>query len=108
MTHRIIHPRINCCIRGCKRGTTKFAPGFTVICAKCWRKAPKETRASVTRWQKRGRQFAARGDDDRAALAFRRADLFFDRIRSLLDGDGPETPGMDPLMAEELRKIGLM
>lgn len=108
MTHRVSHPRINCCIRGCKRGTTKFAPGTTVICGKCWRRAPKETRASVTRWQKRGRQFNARGDYDRAEIAFRRADTFFDRIRKLLDGEAGPSEGIDPLVAEELRKIGLL
>lgn len=108
MARSEIHPRINCCVKGCKRGTTKYPPNFTVICGKCWRRAPKETRASVTRWQKRGRQFAARGDDERAALAFRRADIFFDRIRALLDGDTEPVEGMDPLLAEELRRLALL
>jgi len=108
MAERPSYPRINCCIKGCKRGTTKFAPGYTIICGKCWRRAPKETRASVTRWQKRGRQFAAKGDDEGAAIAFRRADRFFDRIRALLSDEGEATPGLHPVMAEELRKAGLL
>ena len=48
MPKRPSFPRINCCIKGCKRGTTTVEPGIRIICCKCWRRAPKETRSSVT------------------------------------------------------------
>lgn len=108
MPKRPSFPRINCCIAGCKRGTTKVEPGVRIICGVCWRRAPKETRAAVTRWQKRGRQFAARGDEQRADLAFRRAHILFERIRMLLSDEGEPSPGLHPVMAEELRKAGLI
>lgn len=108
MGQRPSYPRINCCVKGCNRGTTKCEPGVRIICGKCWRRAPRETRATVTRWQKRSRQFAARGDHERADLAARRAHNAFENIRKLLSGEAEPTPGMDPLMAEDLRKAGLL
>jgi hypothetical protein len=108
MAKRPAFPRINCCIEGCKRGTTTVEPGIRIICGKCWRRAPKETRASVTRWQKRSRQFAARGDLERAEMAGHRAHILFENIRKLLSGESEQTSGIDPLMAEGLRKAGLL
>lgn len=108
MPKRPSYPRINCCIKGCKRGPTTCEPGVRIICGKCWRRAPKATRASVTGWQKRSRQFAARGDLERADIAAHRAGILFDNIRKLLSEEGEEPSGMNPLMAEELRKAGLI
>lgn len=108
MPKRPSYPRINCCIAGCKRGSTKFEPGTRIICGKCWRRAPKENRAAVTLWQKRGRQFVARGEEMQADLAFRRAHIHFERIRALLSDEGEPSPGLHPVMAEELRKAGLI
>jgi hypothetical protein len=45
----IRHPRINCCIFGCKRGTTKWPIGSEIICGKCWRLVSKSTK----RWYRK-------------------------------------------------------
>lgn len=41
--------RINCCIVGCRRGTSKFEPDEDgddeIICGKCWRLVPAATKA---------------------------------------------------------------
>ena len=104
------HPRINCCIDGCKRGTTRVEPGCLIICGKCWRKAPKELREKRTACLRLARRYQARNDFREANVFELRADRIWSMIRDLLNGDEPEAapgPGLPPLMAEELRKLGL-
>ena len=103
------YPRINCCVKGCKRGTTKCEPGGRIICAKCWRRAPKDLRQLATRWKRRATRFEQRGDDHRAYIAGFWADHAFANILAILNGHGEEVPGViPPLIAEELRKAGLV
>lgn len=102
------YPRINCCVKGCKRGTTKCEPGVRIICGKCWRRAPQDMRQLANRWRLRARRFYERGDEHRAVIAGRWATRAFDNVLAILNGQGEEAPGViPPLMAEELRKAGL-
>lgn len=100
-------PRTNCCVKGCKRGTTTVEPGVRIICGKCWRRAPKDMRKLATLWMQRSTRFEKRGDMMRATIAGRWANRAFENIRKLLSGVETPSAGMDPLMAEELRKLGL-
>lgn len=102
------YPRINCAVPGCKRGTTTFEPGTTMICGKCWRKAPKSSREGWSKWRRRARTIEKRGDYERADLCERRAGTIFHHILELLSGADLEADGLPPLMAEELRKLGLL
>lgn len=103
------YPRINCCVKGCTRGTTTVEPGVRIICGKCWRRAPKALRDRASRWQRRARRFDRDGQWDRAELCARRADIAFESIRAMLSGDhaGEVSDQIPPLMVEELRKAGL-
>lgn len=38
------HPRIPCGVPFCRRGSTAWAPGHLIICAKCWRLVSAETK----------------------------------------------------------------
>lgn len=108
MPKRPSFPRINCCIAGCKRGTTKVEPGVRIICGVCWRRAPKDMRSLASKWHARANRFERKGDFERAEIAGRWAHRAFENIRKLLSGETEQAPGMDPLMAEELRKAGLI
>lgn len=102
------YPRINCCIKGCARGTTTVEPGTRIICRKCWNRAPKALRDKASRWQRRARRFDRKGDYERADLCARRSQMVFEQVRSLLNGLAPDDGTIPPLMAEELRKAGLL
>ncbi|MFO6448942.1 hypothetical protein ACLBKU_17555, partial [Erythrobacter sp. NE805] len=93
---------------GCKRGTTKVEPGWTIICGKCWRRAPKDMRILASTWRARANRFDRKGDQERAEIAGRWANRAFENIRKLLSGETEQCWGMDPLMAEDLRKAGLI
>jgi uncharacterized protein HemY len=95
-------------VKGCHRGTTKFAPGCRVICGQCWRRAPKAMRHQANVWAARARRFEQRGDIERADVAHLWSQRLFENIRKLLSGELAEPEGMDPLMEEELRKAGLL
>ncbi len=101
------HPRINCSVPGCKRGTTTFEPGTTMICGKCWRRAPKDMRRRYSVAMRLYRRCEKRGDP-RAEHWARVVDLRWNEVLELLRAPdavaGDEIP---PLMAEELRKAGL-
>lgn len=103
------HPRINCCITGCKRGTTQFEPGCLVICGKCWRKAPKPLRTRYTDCHRMARKYRRRLDEEKASVFEHRAHRVWCSIRDVLEGRDTEAAptGLPPLMAEELRSIGL-
>ena len=109
MSARPSYPRINCCVKGCTRGTTTVEPGVRIICGKCWRRAPKALRDRTSRWQRRARRFERDGQWDRADLCARRAQIQFETIRAMLSGDlaTDDEETIPPLMAEELRKAGL-
>lgn len=106
MSERPTYPRINCCIPGCKRGTTTHPPGRSIICGKCWRKAPKAMRDQYSRWRRKGDRLEKKGDP-RAEIAFVRMARTFWAIRRVLV-DPPPPYEMSPLMAEELRAAGLL
>lgn len=108
MSKRPSYPRINCCIAGCKRGTTTCEPGIRIICGKCWRRAPKDMRKLASQWRARANHFERKGDHERAEIAGRWANRGFENIRKLLNGESEQPSGIDPLMAEELRKAGLI
>jgi hypothetical protein len=78
-----------------------------MICGKCWRRAPKEIRSAWSHWRRRGNALDKR-DDPRADLCYRRANGIFNRIRAMLTDPDVESEDMSPLMAEELRKAGLL
>lgn len=108
MGQRPSYPRINCCVPGCNRGTTRVEPGWMIICGKCWRRAPKDMRTLASTWRGRANRFKKKGDVERAEVAGRWADRAFENIRKLLCGETEQPSGMNPLMAEELRKAGLL
>ncbi len=108
MPKRPSFPRINCCIKGCKRGTTTCEPGVRIICGKCWRRAPKDMRTLASIWRARANRFEKKGDHERADIAGRWANRAFENIRKLLSGESETIFGMDPLMAEDLRNAGLI
>lgn len=105
---RPTYPRINCSVPGCKRGTTRVEPGAQIVCGKCWKKAPKATRDQYARWRRKARALE-RKSDPRAEIAWERMGRTFDAILLLLSSPpAPEAEEMDPLMAEQLRKDGLL
>lgn len=108
MPKRPSFPRINCCIEGCNRGTTKVEPGCRIICGKCWRRAPKDMLTLASTWRARANLFEKKGDLLRAEIAGRLANRAFENIRKLLSGEAEQATGIDPLMAEELRRAGLI
>lgn len=99
-------PRINCCIPGCKRGTTQFPPGGSVICGKCWHKAPKALRDQQARWRRKARALERSGNP-RAEIAWERVRRTFWSIYGLLTAP-PPAEDISPIMAEELRSAGLL
>lgn len=101
------HPRINCTIPGCRRGTTQFAPETEVICGKHWRAAPKALRDRYSRYRRHARILDRRGDKERATRWHRRAWMVWERIKTVLTADAPDDGDMPPLMAEALRQAGL-
>lgn len=107
MVKRPSYPRINCCVPDCKRGTTTFEPGTTMICGKCWRKAPKLLRQQWSHARRRGNTLDKKGDP-RADIFHPRANGIFNHIREMLSESCGQQEGLPPLMAEELRKAGLV
>lgn len=104
------HPRINCCIIGCKRGSTQCEPGCLIICGKCWRKAPKALRTRHTDCLRLMRKYQRRLDTEKARVFELRADRIWSSIRAILNDDElQEMPEQLPaLMAEELRRMGIV
>ena len=100
------YPRINCCIPGCRRGTTTFEPGTTMICGKCWRRAPKRLRDRWSFWRRKAKLLRKK-EDGRWEACEDRAYVQFEHIRMLLTGEGEDGGTLPALMAEELRRIGL-
>ncbi|MFA6219619.1 MAG: hypothetical protein WC692_07540 [Erythrobacter sp.] len=65
-------------------------------------------RTLASMWRARANRFEKKGDHERAELAKRWASRAFENIRKLLCGETEQASGLDPLMAEELRKAGLL
>lgn len=93
---------------GCKRGTTTLPPPVTIICGKCWRKAPDYMRKRWSRLRRRATLADKRGDVEQGRRWEAMATRVFWRIHRVLQGDGEAGQGMNPLMAEQLRKDGLL
>lgn len=51
------HPRINCMIPGCRRGSTRHPGACEIICARCWRGVSRETKAAYRRERGRSDDF---------------------------------------------------
>ena len=103
---RARHPRINCSIPGCKRGSTAFEPGTHMICGKCWRKAPREQRREYGLWRGRLTRAEKRDDPRAGAYAWKVNAAWNVVLRTLTES--PIEGEISPLMAEELRKAGLL
>lgn len=109
-----IYPRINCSISGCKRGTKRIAPyedgsAPLVICGKHWRMLPKSWRTAMAFCARKKRQAARWGREDLARICARRWWILWDQAVALLSNpDAPVEDGLPMLMAEELRKKGLI
>lgn len=56
------HPRINCIVPGCKRGTRRFPDSDEVICGKCWRFVRPATKRRKRFIERAWRQFEAEGE----------------------------------------------
>jgi hypothetical protein len=103
---RADYPRVYCCIPGCKASTTRIAPPCeSMICYKCWKRAPKrlrdfysKMRSRLTRAQNRNSPDVARFDH-LVDVAFRR--VWDSLLEEPVDGEMPET------LVEDLRKVGL-
>jgi len=103
---RADYPRIPCCIPGCKSSTTTIPPPCeSMICRKCWRRAPKRHRDWYARMSSRLTRAKNRNSPDVDRFekltdwAFRK--VWQSLLESPVDGEMPET------LVEELRKIGL-
>ena len=109
---RASHPRVNCCITGCKRGTTRLEPnanGEPVewICGEHWRQVPKSWRTRMSLFGRRYRSARRKGDVEQMHRCARLWWQRFDKAKALFDQD-PPSDEIPPLMAEQLRKDGLL
>ena len=102
------YPRINCCIAGCKRGTTRYPGDVEIICGKCFRKVPQAWRKRLALYRRKINAAEHRGDEqayDKARWLFERR---WDAIKKLLSNPTPDDTGLPPTMTEELRREGLL
>lgn len=82
-----MHPRVNCVVAGCQRGTARLPPGKEgstpeFICGSHWRSVPKPWRTRISLYRRRF--FAARRKDDQRGMevAYR---CFWNRWDSSVD-----------------------
>lgn len=106
------YPRVNCLVPGCKRGSTRFAPGEDgtapeIICGPHWRTVPIAWRRRQALFSRRYRLAERKGDERAMQVSSRCWWSGWDRIKRLLT-EQPHSDGLDPMMAEGLRKAGLL
>lgn len=84
-------PRINCCIPFCRRGTTTFEPGVTMICGRCWRSSPLRLRrrhAQIKRLLKRAGEWNYERDFPASLRGATLHHRSFERIRAAITTQG--------------------
>jgi hypothetical protein len=103
------HPRIECCITGCTRGTTRLEPGSEFICGKHWQRIPRLWRQRLANMRRRHTIAERNFDQVKAARAARAWWSIWDRCkRHLEDPESEMVEGMPASMHEELRRTGLL
>ena len=105
---RTRHPRINCSVPGCNRGTTAFEPGTDMICGPCWRRAPLALRRRFGNLSRRAKAAERRDDARTAWRAWRLHRRTWERILALLTAPPSDSDDIPPLVAEQLRKDGIL
>ena len=111
---RVSHPRINCVIPGCKRGTTRCAPRDDgalpqIICGKHWRTVPKAWRQVMSGYGRVFRRAERRGDERVMQMASRSWWRGWNNIVETLSTPGTIMSGDLPAtVAEVLRRDGLL
>jgi hypothetical protein len=87
----------------------RFAPGSLVICGPCWHKAPEAMRSRHRACLLLADKYHARCDIEKGRVFDLRAERIWQAVRDLLNGDEDEVmpTGLPPLMAEQLRSMGL-
>lgn len=84
MTQAMRHPRVNCCVIGCRRGSTKWPVPYELLCGEHYRMADKALRMKRARVR---RKLAKLGELDTVAgqslteRAARIDSLFWVRIK---------------------------
>lgn len=114
MTQRRSYPRINCCIAGCKRGTTRMAPredgsAPEIICSKHWRTVPKSWRSAMAFLRRVAVAAEKKGDEERYSQAarawwrgWRRIVSMLSNPETVMDGEVPAT------LSTQLKAVGLL
>lgn len=104
---RADYPPVSCCIPGCKATTTRIPPPCeSMICRKCWRRAPKRHRDFYARVRGRLTRAEKRMSPDVPRFE-NLVDYAFRRVwQSLIEE--PAGDQMPATLLEELRKIALI
>jgi hypothetical protein len=98
------HPWSECCVVACRRRSRHFPAGVEWICGRCYRKGPKAWRDRRARL---GRKLPrTRNPADRRRIEWLRGRII-DRIIAVLNRPS-QGPDMSPVIAEQLRKDGLL
>lgn len=106
------YPRINCLVPGCKRGTTTVPPNFDgsepeIICDPHWRTVPLAWRKRLTLYRRKYSRAAKIGDAEKMDVAARCWWRRWEAIKRLFVASAANS-NLEPLMAEQLRKDGLL
>lgn len=125
------HPRVNCLVPGCKRGTTRLEPfpegfrslqhpdrtGLEWVCGPHWRRVPaylrRRERRLVRRWEKLGgpEGYWKQPGGSPARLALLRLEKLiprlWDRMVAIAKGEDEPAAGVPAGLAEELRRVAL-
>lgn len=109
---KISYPCVNCLVPGCKRGSTRYPPEADgcapeIICGPHWRTVPQAWRRRQALFARRFTLAELNGDDRAMQVAARCWWSGWQRIKRLLT-EQLTSEGLDPLMAEGLRKAGLI
>lgn len=106
------YPRVNCLVPGCKRGTTRCAPEADgsepeIICDPHWRTVPITWRKRLSLYRRRYTLAERKGDERGMEVAARCWWHRWEAITRLFKQPA-QGEAIDPLMAEGLRKAGLL